>query len=129
MGTHRVLVVDDHVDCAETLGLILGFVGYEARCAHSGEEALELVRTWQPWAACVDIAMPKMNGYELARELHRVCKPCPILFAITGLQGGDIVKRCQEAGYVRHFLKPCDPRGIVAELDALRSSAENRRTA
>ena len=129
MAVHRVLVVDDHVDCAETLGLILSFVGYEARCAHSGEEALALVRTWLPWAACVDIAMPKMNGYELAAELHRVCNPCPVLFAVTGLQGPDIVKRCRDAGYVRHFLKPSDPRRVVTELDRLRSSPENRLTA
>lgn len=124
MAAQRVLVVDDHVDCAETLGLILNFVGYEARCANSGEEALVLVRTWVPWAACVDIAMPQMNGYELARELHRVCKPCPILLAITGLQGADVVRRCRDAGYVRHFLKPTDPRRVVSELDRLRISPD-----
>ena len=124
MTAHRVLVVDDHVDCAETLGLILNFVGYEARCANSGAEALLLVRTWLPWAACVDIAMPKMNGYDLAGELRRVCNPCPILFAITGLQGEDIVRRCSDAGYVRHFLKPCDPRRVVSELDRMRTSPE-----
>jgi CheY-like chemotaxis protein len=124
MAVHRVLVVDDHVDCAETLGLILNFVGYEARCANSGEEALVIARTWQPWAACVDIAMPHMNGYDLARELQRECQPAPILFAITGLQGTDIVKRCHEAGYVRHFLKPCDPRRVVSELDRMRASPE-----
>ena len=62
MEAPRVLVVDDHVDCVDTLVLVLDCVGYSARGAYTGAEALAIAKEWSPWAAILDLAMPSMNG-------------------------------------------------------------------
>src|SRR5437660_1528149 len=67
----RILVADDHHDTAESLGLLLELLGAETRIAHSGPDALALLETFGPSVAVVDIGMPGMDGYEVARRIRK----------------------------------------------------------
>jgi signal transduction histidine kinase/ActR/RegA family two-component response regulator len=110
----RVLLVDDSVDAAESLAMLLRLWGHEAVIAHDGPAALRLVEQQRPEVALLDIGLPGMDGYELARQLRR--RPGferVALVALTGWgQEGDR-RRSQEAGFDHHLVKP-------VELSALR---------
>ena len=128
MESPRVLVVDDHVDSVDTLVLVLDCVGYSARGAYTGREGLAMASEWVPWAAVLDLAMPSMTGFELASELKKACSPQPLLFAVSGLQTPDLDRRCQASGFSRLFVKPCDPRILVEELDRNRHGSALQRS-
>jgi signal transduction histidine kinase len=115
VGSRRVLVADDNRDAADTLGLLLELYGHEVRIAHSGHAALAVAHTFRPNVALLDIAMPDLNGYEVARNL-RVDVSCPniLLIALTGYgQDGD-KERAHEAGFDHHLTKPVDPSKLEA---------------
>jgi CheY-like chemotaxis protein/two-component sensor histidine kinase len=103
----RVLVVDDNVDAAQTLHEILAMLGHEAAIAHGGMAALDLARSFQPDIAVLDIGLPTMDGYELARRLRELPGGDELrLIAITGYgQEADRV-RAHEAGFDHHLVKP-----------------------
>jgi PAS domain S-box-containing protein len=103
----RVLVVDDNVDAADTLDELLTALGHEVAVAYDGVAALELARSWRPTVAVLDIGLPVMDGYELARRLRDQLGPAPLrLIAVTGYgQEADRV-RAREAGFDHHLVKP-----------------------
>ena len=68
--SHRILVVDDNLDCAVTLAKLLRYAGHEVQAAHSGLAALELARTCTPDVVLLDIGLPDMDGLEVARRLR-----------------------------------------------------------
>ena len=116
-----VLVVDDSRDCAESLALLVRLWGHEAVVAYDGPAALEAARSRTPDVVLLDIAMPKMDGYELARRLRQVAGLEEALFVAVSGHGNEAdVRRCQEAGIDCHFLKPVDP----AELEKALGKAE-----
>ncbi|MCZ2497442.1 response regulator [Xylophilus sp. Kf1] len=118
-GPLRVALADDNVDGAETLAALLELDGYEVRVAHDGLAALDLVRDYRPDAVFLDIGMPGLNGYEVARQLRAeqaADHPQPILVALTGWGGADDKKRAIEAGFDRHLTKPVDPDALVQIL-------------
>jgi signal transduction histidine kinase len=105
----RILVVDDNVDAARTLALFLGMTGHETCTAHDGREALEAARIHRPDVVLLDIGMPGMDGYELARRLrqeHGMEKL--LLVALTGYGQGDDRRRSREASIDYHLVKPVD---------------------
>ncbi|WP_051971614.1 PAS domain S-box protein [Massilia sp. 9096] len=104
-----ILVVDDNVDAAVTLAMILEMDGHGARVAHSGGEALGLVRELQPDVVFLDIGMPGMDGYQTAeaiRKLPAVRQPC--LVALTGWGAEHDRMRSAGAGFDHHLTKPAD---------------------
>jgi signal transduction histidine kinase len=103
----RVLVVDDNVDAAQALHEILSTLGHEAAVAHDGMTALDLARSRQPDIAVLDIGLPAMDGYELARRLRELPGGHKLrLIAVTGYgQEADRV-RAHEAGFDHHLVKP-----------------------
>jgi CheY-like chemotaxis protein len=109
----RVLVVDDNVDAALMLHDFLAALGHESVVAHDGPTALELVASFAPDVAVLDIGLPVMNGYELARRLRESLGPDRLrLIALTGYgQEADRAK-ASEVGFDHHLVKPVD-------LDAL----------
>ncbi|MCU0760622.1 MAG: PAS domain-containing protein [Steroidobacteraceae bacterium] len=112
----RVLVADDNRDAADSLGLILGMSGHEVRVAHGGREALAAAATFDPEVVLLDIGMPDMNGYDVARALRAAPGGGQLqLIALTGWGHPDDKRRAAEAGFDRHLTKPVDP----AELEAL----------
>jgi CheY-like chemotaxis protein len=102
------LVVDDNRDIAESLGETLSELGYDVRVAYDGITALALARTFRPAVCLVDIGLPGIDGYELARRLRRMPElPADLrLIAITGY-GGEADRRSSEkAGFTAHIVKP-----------------------
>jgi CheY-like chemotaxis protein len=109
----RVLVVDDNADAGDTLAVILDMLGAEVRVARDGAEALETFAAYQPSVVLLDIGMPGMNGYEVARAIRSRFPGHPtVLVALTGWGQEDDRRRASEAGFDHHLLKP-------AEIEAL----------
>ncbi len=123
-GGRRVLVVDDNRDAAETLADGLRALGHEVFVAHDGPSALELAARVVPDLAFLDIGLPVMDGYELARRLHETPQLASVsLVALTGYgQAGDR-RRSRVAGFHEHLVKPVDLSRIVSLLAALPARA------
>ncbi|HTV79196.1 MAG TPA: response regulator [Steroidobacteraceae bacterium] len=106
----RILVVDDNRDAAETLALVLKMSGHELLLAHSGREALELGSRERPDVIILDIGMPDMSGYEVARRIRREAWGRKMfLLAITGWGQEDDKDAARAAGFDGHLTKPVDP--------------------
>jgi signal transduction histidine kinase/DNA-binding response OmpR family regulator len=109
----RVLVVDDNRDAAQSLSMMLELDGHEVRTAHDGPVALEAVRDYEPEVVLLDIGLPGMSGYEVAR---RLCAGSdagrPVLVAMTGYGQEEDRRRTREAGFHHHLIKPVDPQVI-----------------
>jgi CheY-like chemotaxis protein len=125
-GGKRVLVVDDNLDAAESIAVYLRLDGHEVRTVSDGVQAVAIAQVFAPQVAVVDIGLPGMNGYEVARRLREQgTHPPALLIALTGYGQNEDRTRSQEAGFHHHFVKPADPRiiqsaivGWVAESDA-----------
>jgi signal transduction histidine kinase/ActR/RegA family two-component response regulator len=113
----RVLVADDNVDFANSLASLLTAHGHEVRVAHDGAEALRIASDFLPEFAFLDIGMPKVHGYEVARRL-RAGSPTSdcVLVAVTGWGQEDDRRRARDAGFDRHLVKPIDPEQLEAIL-------------
>ncbi|WP_167784869.1 ATP-binding protein [Ramlibacter rhizophilus] len=119
-GASRVLVVDDNVDAAETLVTVLDMLGHEARSAHAGEEALALAASFQPELVLLDIGLPGMDGYEVARRLRADARLGRVLLvALTGWGSQEDRKRARDAGFDHHLTKPVDVAAVEALLAQL----------
>jgi signal transduction histidine kinase len=115
----RILVVDDHVDGAKTLALLLGMIGHEVRIAHDGPAALEAAAEFWPEVVLLDIGLPGgMDGYEVGRRVRgQPGQEEVVLVALTGNSGEGERGRAQEAGFTAHFLKPVDLEALSRLLD------------
>jgi CheY-like chemotaxis protein len=113
----RILVVDDNEDSAESLGALLGFLGVDVRTALDGPSALEAYAEYDPAIAFLDIGMPGMDGYEVARRI-RASFPerKTILVALTGWGQAEDRRRAREAGFDHHLVKPADFAALKALL-------------
>jgi CheY-like chemotaxis protein len=121
-SSRRILVVDDHHDCANSLSILLRLRGLHVRTAYDGHAAFVVADQWRPDVAILDIGMPRMDGYELARRL-RAGHPGQdiVLIALTGFVGDDYRRLSTEAGFNHHFVKP-------VSLDILVASAMGSRS-
>jgi signal transduction histidine kinase/DNA-binding response OmpR family regulator len=109
----RVLVVDDNADAAESIAVLLRLEGHEVKTVGDGAEALACSEVFAPRAVVLDIGLPGMDGYELARRLREMPETRHALFiALTGYGQKDDRKLAAEAGFHHHFIKPADPRAI-----------------
>ena len=114
----RVLVVDDNKDSAESLGMLLQLKGNDIRTAHDGLEAVTVAETFRPELVLLDIGLPKLNGYEVARRIRQ--KPWGrdmILVALTGWGQDEDRRRSQEAGFNFHIVKPVELAALEKLLD------------
>jgi two-component system, OmpR family, response regulator len=112
----RVLCVDDNRDVAESLVMLLSLVGFDARACFDGPTALAEAAVFCPHAGVLDINMPGMNGYELARRLRELMGPKIFLMAVTALSDPDSAHRAAEAGFNLRLTKPADPNQLLAVL-------------
>ncbi len=103
----RVLIVDDNADAVKMLEFLLADDGFEVRTALDGETGIEIARAFKPDICVLDIGMPKMDGYELARVLRKMM-PGAILIALTGWGQPEDRTRTNEAGFNHHLVKPVD---------------------
>jgi two-component system CheB/CheR fusion protein len=103
----RVLVVDDNVDVAESMVMLLTGLAREIRMAHGGAEAIDTARSWQPEVVLMDIGMPGMDGYEAARRMRQEPELGNVVIAaVSGYGDADARRRSAEAGFDRHLVKP-----------------------
>jgi signal transduction histidine kinase/ActR/RegA family two-component response regulator len=114
----RVLVVDDNVDAAESMGMVLELLGLEHRVAFDGVAALDIAGDFDPDVVLLDIGMPGMDGYEVARRLRSAHPDSAIrLIALTGWSQPQDRERTRAAGFDHHLSKPVDIGALQALLD------------
>jgi CheY-like chemotaxis protein len=105
----RVLVADDIPDAAEMMRLMLECMGHEVQVAADGVQAVEMAREFDPQIALLDIGMPRMDGYDAARQIRAVLGSRVLLVALTGWGQEEDQRRAYSAGFDRHLTKPAEP--------------------
>jgi PAS domain S-box-containing protein len=123
--SRRILVVDDYGESADTLADLLRLDGNDVEIAHDGLEALETAATFRPAVVLLDVAMPKLNGYDAARRIRE--QPWGknmVLIAVTGWGQARDRQRSREAGFDAHLTKPVDYPVLVRMLAELSAGAD-----
>jgi CheY-like chemotaxis protein len=110
----KVVVVDDNEDGADSLADLLGILGHQVRVAYDGPNGISAVRAFDPDIVLLDIGLPGLDGYEVARRLRMNGEERPVLVAISGYGQPSDRTLALEAGFVNHLVKP-------VEFEALRS--------
>ncbi|MFD0669752.1 hybrid sensor histidine kinase/response regulator [Ramlibacter sp. MAHUQ-53] len=122
----RIMVVDDNADAAELLGAWLETLGHQVRVMTEPGAALEAARRDPAQVYVLDIGLPGMDGYELARHLRADPRTRrATLIALTGYGQAQDMLRSRESGFDHHFVKPADPQRLAAVMDALAANAES----
>jgi signal transduction histidine kinase/ActR/RegA family two-component response regulator len=123
MAPTRVLVVDDNEDAADTLSMLLDASGFVVRVAYTPQSALDAVTSFQPEIVLMDIGLPEMDGYEVARRLRSGDRPFGgRLVALTGYGQERDVRRAHDAGFDAHLTKPVEPETLFDLLARLAAS-------
>ena len=114
----RILVVDDNVDSAKGLARLLRLLGHDVRTAHDGSEAIAIAETYCPEVVLLDIGLPMMDGYEVARRLRESenCKNS-VIVAVSGYGQDEDRQRSREAGFDFHLVKPIDADALITLLN------------
>ena len=117
----RILIVDDNIDAAELLAALLQTLGHDVALAHDGAAALDIAPGFAPDVALLDIGLPNMDGYELARRLRQfeACRRT-LLVAVTGYGQADDRQRSRDAGFAHHLVKPVELATLTALLATVR---------
>lgn len=119
-GSQRILVVDDHVESAKSLAMLLRMYGHKVETAYNGVDALQLAAEFKPRLAVLDIGLPGMNGYELAGQLLKSPENKNILLvAMTGYGQAEDQRRSAAAGFHHHLVKPVETEKLKSIIDGL----------
>jgi len=123
LSAFRIMVVDDFVDAAESLAMLLEMEGHEVRTVHCGMQAIEQAQVFRPRVVLLDIGLPDLNGYEVAIRLRELPETRgAMLIALTGYGRTEDRNRSKSAGFDHHLLKPVN----FDTLSVLLSSVQNR---
>ncbi len=117
----HVLVVDDELDYAESVAALLRIHGHVPQIATDGHAALEAVETHRPEVVLLDIRMPGMNGWELARRIKAQAATKPLLIAVTGVSGDEAQELSSACGIDWHLVKPVDPEQLQSLLKSVQA--------
>src|SRR3569833_1012250 len=113
----RVLVVDDNIDAADTIAMFLKLLGHEVKTAADGEQALACAPGYAPDVVVLDIGLPTLNGYEVARRLRAIPETqAALLIALTGYGQESDRLQVLEAGFDKHLVKPANPQALVEAI-------------
>ncbi|MDM0019344.1 response regulator [Variovorax saccharolyticus] len=128
VGTHpfqpeRILVVDDNLDAAQALATMLEMEGHAVRTAVDGEDALASAAEFRPDVLLLDIGLPRLDGYEVARRLRAAGEAGVLLIAITGYGQHEDRQAALEAGFDCHFVKPVEADSLLESIRAWRQGA------
>lgn len=122
--TLRIVIADDDPDTVLTLAAILGDEGHQVYGFGTGREAVAAARMYRAEVMIVDIQMPDMTGYEIARTVRQNLPQAPLLIAISGRWSGDIdMLLSVVVGFDHHFAKPCEPQELLQYLEDWRATA------
>lgn len=119
MAGQTILLVEDHADAREALQALLELDGYAVVAAAEGHAALDIARTKHPDIALIDIGLPGLDGYEVARRLRAAGGPRPLLIALTGYSQPQDRRDAEAAGFDAHLVKPVDPADLTRVLTTL----------
>jgi CheY-like chemotaxis protein len=112
----RVLVIEDNRDARETFRMMLELAGHEVLEAEEGQQGLELLRAVRPDIAVIDVGLPGLDGYEVARRFRaEPASDSVVLVALTGYGTPEARERSQQAGFDHHLIKPVNPE-LLREL-------------
>jgi CheY-like chemotaxis protein len=117
-GTRKILIVEDNADAADTLRQLLELAGHRVRVAQDGVAGLEALLADPPEIALVDVGLPRMDGYELARRVRASMtgRQPPLLVAVTGYGLAEDRNRALAAGFDEHLTKPVDAAALAGVL-------------
>ena len=116
----RILVVDDNIDSAESLSMLLEISGHTVQMAHDGVEAVEKAANFLPEVVLLDIGLPRLNGYEAARKIRQeIWGKRMVLIALTGWGQEEDRQRSRDAGFDDHMVKPVDHIELMKSLDEI----------
>lgn len=119
----RILVVDDNQDAADMLGEFLTVMGHEVRVVYDGRDALRTLPEFAAQVVLLDIGLPEIDGWEVARQIREVQRPpCLCIIAVTGYGDEKDVQRSRRVGIDHHVVKPAN----LKTLEALMQSAPCR---
>jgi CheY-like chemotaxis protein len=119
----RILVADDSPDSADSLALLLKLMGNEVLTARDGQEAVDLAALYRPDVVLLDIGMPRLNGYDAARQIRQ--QPWGkgvLLIALSGWGQQEDKRRAQEAGFDHHLVKPVEPAALEKLLATVKTA-------
>jgi PAS domain S-box-containing protein len=120
--THRVLIADDNSAAATMLSMVVRMLGHDVRTAADGEQAVDIAASFRPHVVLMDLGMPKMDGYEAARQIRRQPWGRRVtLIALTGWGQMEDKQRTSDCGFDHHLVKPAEP----AELEQLLARVQN----
>jgi CheY-like chemotaxis protein len=121
----RILIVEDHPDGADSMAMLLRIDGYDVDIARDGLDAVEKARAFQPDVVLLDLGLPGMSGYEVARQMsvHRP-ERTPLLVAVTGYGRDEDRRRSAEAGIDLHLVKPVEPHQLCSVLERFRRAVD-----
>jgi CheY-like chemotaxis protein/nitrogen-specific signal transduction histidine kinase len=116
----RILIVDDNVDSAECLALLLKLGGHQIQTAHDGPAALDIAQMFHPQVVLLDIGLPELDGYEVARRLREWPEmQNAVLIALTGYGRAEDHRLSEQAGFDHHLTKPVDPYTVETLINSL----------
>jgi CheY-like chemotaxis protein len=121
----RVLVVNDHWANVESMARLLRIYGHEVETALRGSSALKAAKAFSPDVVLLDISMPDIDGFEVARQLRKLLRPDVLIVALTALGLPEDRKRCFDAGFDLHLVKPVNPIHVETLLQNFGASLVN----
>lgn len=119
---HRILLVEDNPDVADSMAMLLKLFGHEVLMASDGQQGVEMALQEEPTAILLDIGLPKMNGYEACQAIRSAGLQTIPIIAVTGYNQAEDRRKSQEAGFNEHMPKPVD----MAELEKLLAAFPGR---
>jgi two-component system OmpR family response regulator len=120
----RVLLVEDLEDCALTTAQLLRLYGHDVEIAGNGSDALRMVKAYDPHVVALDLGLPGMDGYEVAKRIkQRANGKTPTMIAISGHGTQEDRRKSAEAGIAVHLVKPVDPQELKAVFKGLKEIA------
>jgi CheY-like chemotaxis protein len=114
-----ILIIEDNADAREALRVLLELEGHTVEAVEEGQQALEVARAKDPDIALVDIGLPGIDGYEIARRVRARDARRPVLIALTGYGQPEDRRRATEAGFDEVLVKPVDPTTLTELLATL----------
>jgi PAS domain S-box-containing protein len=121
----RIMIVDDNIDAAESMAVLLQMDGHDTLVLHDGTEIAEQALAYRPDVVLLDLGLPGRNGFQLARDLRAVPSLAGLkLIAVTGYGQEDDRRRSRESGFDQHLIKPVDYRRLKALLRTPEASAQ-----
>ena len=114
---HRILLVDDNLDVADSMAMLLGLYGHKVTTVHDGEKAIEVALHERPDIVLLDIGLPYMDGYQACKAMRKAGLNEALIIAMTGYGQEGYRRRAQEAGFDQYLTKPVDPQVLIKILD------------